>query len=353
MALADALNKGRNASKKNNTKTSNDAEVADLQFLPLEITRIHPDPDQPRKQWEDGELEELAASIEETKGCHTPIKVRPHPTIAGDFMLIYGEGRWRSHTMKDIPLINALIDFSEVDEQTAYDNYYVQVTENISRIPMKRFDEAIAIDKLMKTHKPKKLTQVQMAKKIGKDKTYISRLLKLLFAPVEVQELSTLNITQNLNVLSYLTKAAEFITEQELKNLVDKVANGELGEKALQKKVAQLQDPDPIEPDNKASDVNQIDIDDVPHTSNEYQTDEDYQDDSEGYDSESYTSENDGLDENEPSNNTKTLNESLQGDLLEMESFEVVDGVILLNIKGLEAAVKLTKEDIKAFNESI
>ncbi len=94
-ALTNALNKGKNAAKKADHKQ--ETQIADLQFLPLEIARIHPDPDQPRKEWLEGELEELAASIEQTKGCHTPIKVRPHPSIIGEFMLVYGEGRWRSH----------------------------------------------------------------------------------------------------------------------------------------------------------------------------------------------------------------------------------------------------------------
>lgn len=244
-ALANALNKGKNAAKSNKaTGKTQVEEVADLQILPLEISKIHPDPDQPRREWVAGELEELADSIEATGGCQTPIKVRPHPDLMGEFMLIFGEGRWRSHGLKKIPLINAILDLSDFSEDNSlYSNLLVQVTENVSRSPMKKIDEALSYDRLMKLHKPKKLTQVQLSKQVGKPKTYISRVLKLLKAPEAIRELSELNVTQNLNLLAYLTQISDIVTDSELTNLIAEVSKGELGEKALQQHLQELQNP--------------------------------------------------------------------------------------------------------------
>lgn len=250
-SLAKALGKGKAAATSKKAANSSMEKVADLQLLPLEVAKIHPDPEQPRKQWDDTELKELADSILSTNGCHTPIKVKPHPEKMGDYILVYGEGRLRSHQMNNFPIINAIVDFSihEGNELAAYQNFLEQVSENISRHAMKKIDEANAYQNLMVLHKPKKLTQVQLSKVVGKSKTYISRVLKLLKAPETVQALSKLDVTQNLNILAYLTQAADIITNEELEMLIEQVSNGELDEHSLQRHLSELQNPTPEKDD--------------------------------------------------------------------------------------------------------
>lgn len=274
MTLSNALNKGKSAAKAKKETKAAAPKVADLQVFPLDINLIHVDPNQPRKEWEEGELEGLAASIDETGGCTSPIKVRPHPEKVGEYMLVFGEGRWRSHGLKNIPIINAIFD---EDAQDDYKNFFEQVTENINRSPMKKIDEANAYDRLMNLHEPK-LSQVQLSEKIGKGKTYLSRVMKLLTAPIEIQELSKFNVTQNLNTLAYLTKISDIVTNAELEALIEEVKSGEVGEKALQAHLKELQSPKQV--DEKDSgikedrDPNQMRLEGVPSESGDYDSSE-------------------------------------------------------------------------------
>lgn len=274
-AIQAALKAGQAAAKKNQENKKQVEEVEDLQLLPLDIDKIHFDPGQPRSEWELDKLEELAASIEETGGCHTPIKVKPHPTLLGEFMLVYGEGRLRSHKLKNIQVIMALLDTKNTENDFA--DFFVQVTENISRNPMKKIDEARAYHRLMVMHKPKKLTQLELSKKIGKNRTYIGRVLKLLDAPSEVQELSVLNVTQNLNLLAYLSQLSNIVTNAELLSLIDEVRTGDLGEKALQRHLSELQNPTPPEEEQASTtehhDKNQMIIDGIDSGLSDYAAD--------------------------------------------------------------------------------
>lgn len=202
--------------------------TADLVLL--DVAKIHPDPDQPRKEWLPDELEELKASIAQTKGCRTPIKVRPHPEIVGEYMLVYGEGRWLSHNHLGFTTIPALLD---TDPREDFDLRFEQLTENLSRKSMTRYDEAAAIKQLMELHTPK-MKQKQIAETLGKPTSFISRLLKLLKAPKAVQDLSRNGVTQNINVLDSLTRISELISEDELENYVECVVSGAISEKDLQ-----------------------------------------------------------------------------------------------------------------------
>lgn len=351
MSLAKALNKGKTAAKAKKATKADAPKIADLQVFPLDIKLIHVDPNQPRKEWEEGALEELAVSVAETGGCNSPIKVRPHPEKAGEYMLVFGEGRWRSHGLKNIPLINAIVD---EDAQDDYKNFFEQVTENITRNPMKKIDEANAYDRLMNLHKPK-LSQVQLSKKIGKGKTYLSRVMKLLDAPVEIQELSILNVTQNLNTLAYLTKISDIVTNAELLALIEEVKNGEVGEKALQAHLKELQSPK--QADEKDSgikedrDPNQMRLEGVPNESGDYDSSEsctEKTDDSKAMDE----AVQDFLNSNETD---ETPAKKLNGDfsehdwptISEVKDYTKEDGNIIAKLKEPSEAVMFSRAELE------
>ncbi|CAM2943505.1 ParB/RepB/Spo0J family partition protein [Vibrio ordalii] len=228
--LNGALEAGKKAvaKKEKSSQGQLSAEMSAELFM-LETAKIHPDPNQPRKEWLPDELAELKQTIAETEGCHTPIKVRPHPEKLGEYMIVYGEGRWLSHNQLGYATIPALVDTKEF---TPYQLSFAQLTENLSRKSMTRFDEANAIKDLMEKHDPK-LKQNQIAQKLGKQTTFISRLLKLIKAPKAIQELSKNGITQNINVLDSLTRIAEIISEEELMNYIESVVSGAISEKEL------------------------------------------------------------------------------------------------------------------------
>ena len=232
MSMFDASLKAANKAVETNKEQQNAAPSLQMtvDLHQLECAKIHPDPNQPRKEWLPDELSELIAAIQETQGCHTPIKVRPHPDKMGEFMIVYGEGRWLSHNHLGFKTIPALLD---AEERTEYTIRFEQLTENLNRKSMTRLDEANAIKGLMESHDPK-LKQKEVAVKLGKPTSFISRLLKLQKAPSAVQELSSKGITQNINVLDSLTKIAELISESELENYVECVISGAISEKELQ-----------------------------------------------------------------------------------------------------------------------
>ncbi|PML45615.1 hypothetical protein BCT75_04325 [Vibrio lentus] len=233
----ETSNKAVQEKKSNPEKSIISESVIDL--INLETAKIHPDPNQPRKEWLENELEELTASISESKGCHTPIKVRPHPELKGEFMIVYGEGRWLSHNKLKFPTIPALFD-THINE---YQIRFEQLTENLSRKSMTRLDEAFAIKALMNTHDPK-LKQKEIAVKIGKPTSFVSRLLKLVKAPSVIQDLSRNGTTQNINVLDSLIKIAELISDEELANYVECVVSGAISEKDLLQALSDFKNAD-------------------------------------------------------------------------------------------------------------
>ncbi|MUK92558.1 ParB/RepB/Spo0J family partition protein [Aliivibrio fischeri] len=240
--FAQSINAANTAvENKGNVKMS-ESKKANDELLMLPVDKIHFDPEQPRKTWDENALQELTTSIKATNGCKTPIKVKPHPSIIGEYMLMFGEGRLRSHQALNMTHILAMLKIDDIDE---FELRFEQAAENISRNAMTVFDTATSLKNLMVIHKPKELNQTEIAKMFGLSKTYVSRVMKLLKAPECVQELSIQGITQNLNVLAYLTQLNDIMTQSELAQVIEEIKQGELSEKELQKIISEAKNPQP------------------------------------------------------------------------------------------------------------
>lgn len=143
----------------------------------LPIDQIHPDRANPRKRFDESELEELAASLK-NQGVLQPILVRKD---AKGYRIIAGERRWRAAEkagMKDIP---ALV--REVSDAEAYE---LALVENIQRADLNPLEEAEAYRRLVEE---RKLTQEQVAERVGKDRSTVANALRLLSLPNEVKQL--------------------------------------------------------------------------------------------------------------------------------------------------------------------
>ena len=143
----------------------------------LKISTVEPRRDQPRKTFERESLEALAESVQKY-GVLQPIIVRPNQIIDDTYEIIAGERRWRAAKLAGLDEIPAVILDGD-DLKIAQ----VAIIENIQREDLNAVEEALAYQGLMERFD---LTQDQVSKQVGKSRSAIANLLRLLDLPEEV-----------------------------------------------------------------------------------------------------------------------------------------------------------------------
>src|SRR3954452_14457544 len=144
----------------------------------IEIGRIRPNPNQPRIQFSDESIDELANSIAE-RGVLQPILLRPHADGEG-FEIIAGERRWRAAQRARLHTIPALV--REIDEATTAE---LALIENIQREDLNAIEEAEVYKQLIDRHGH---TQDNVAKIVHKSRSHVANLLRLLDLPEFVRQ---------------------------------------------------------------------------------------------------------------------------------------------------------------------
>lgn len=152
------------------------AETAES-IVYLDISDIKPGPYQPRSNFKQEKMEELVSSIRE-KGVVQPILVRRKET---DYEVIAGERRLRAVNSLGIKKIPAII--REVDDVNAIE---LALIENIQREDLNPIEEARAYERLRNDFG---FTQEQIAQAVGKDRTTVANVLRLLNLPAKIQRL--------------------------------------------------------------------------------------------------------------------------------------------------------------------
>ncbi|WP_372835488.1 ParB/RepB/Spo0J family partition protein, partial [Puniceibacterium confluentis] len=145
----------------------------------IPVERIVPNPDQPRRSFTEAQLGELADSIR-TKGVIQPLIVRPRPGSTEDeYEIVAGERRWRAAQMAQLHEVPVLIrDFSDTEVLE------VAIIENIQRADLNAIEEAAGYRQLMTRFGH---TQEKLAEALGKSRSHIANLLRLLNLPEEIQ----------------------------------------------------------------------------------------------------------------------------------------------------------------------
>ena len=141
----------------------------------IELSKILPNPDQPRTVFDETEIEGLAESIKAV-GLIMPIIVREN---AGQFIIVAGERRYRACKLNEMKKIKAIV--IEADEEQ---NFTMALIENIQRADLNPIEEARAYKLLIDRFK---LKQQDVAKRVGKERTTITNSLRLLNLPEDVQ----------------------------------------------------------------------------------------------------------------------------------------------------------------------
>lgn len=144
--------------------------------LPLEA--IHSGKFQPRTKFTEEYLNELADSIEKN-GVMQPIIVRPSKGQNGKYEIIAGERRWRASKLAKLTEIPAII--REIDDDLALE---LALVENIQRQDLTPLEEAAGYQRLIEEFN---YTQEQLAQTIGKSRSHISNLLRLLSLPDKIK----------------------------------------------------------------------------------------------------------------------------------------------------------------------
>lgn len=160
-----------------NSETINEKNGSNLYFL-CPISLISPNPNQPRREMDETQLKELCLSIQE-KGIIQPLLVRRQPETHG-YELIAGERRLRAAKLAKMDKVPVIVkDIGENNQESLE----IALIENIQRQNLNPLDEALSYSRLSEEFK---LTQEQIASKVGKERSTIANSLRLLNLPMEV-----------------------------------------------------------------------------------------------------------------------------------------------------------------------
>ena len=142
----------------------------------IAVTQIEPNPNQPRREFDETALTELANSIREV-GIIQPITLRQ--TADGRYQIIAGERRWRASQMAGLTTIPAYI--RTVEDESAME---MALVENIQREDLNAIEIALAYEHLAETTG---MTQEKISERVGKSRTAVTNYMRLLKLPAQVQ----------------------------------------------------------------------------------------------------------------------------------------------------------------------
>ncbi len=157
-----------------------DPEANEAEIRRLKLSQIVPNPLQPRRTFTDAELGELAASIREN-GLLQPLVVRPAPEAVDRFQLVAGERRFRAVTSlgwEDVPVL-----VRDASDETLL---VLALVENLQREALGPLEEAEGYKALSERFS---MTQADIARAVGKDRSTVANLLRLLHLPPSVRKL--------------------------------------------------------------------------------------------------------------------------------------------------------------------
>ncbi len=172
MAKRKALGKGLSAL----IPEADRLEDGEEEFFRCPVEAIEANPYQPRQDISESDLEDMVNSVRE-KGIVTPLLVSRTDT---GYQLIAGERRWRAAQKAGLERVPVV-----VREVTPYESLELALIENIHRKDLNAVEEALAYKRLLEEAE---ITQDSLAKRLGKDRSSIANLLRLLNLPLSIQK---------------------------------------------------------------------------------------------------------------------------------------------------------------------
>ena len=214
--------------------TDESQEKTAYQLLP--IYKVEPNPDQPRQDFDEVELQALADSIAE-HGVIQPLTVREMST--GYYQIIAGERRWRAARIANLSEVPAII--VEADDRKVKE---LALIENLQRQDLNPVEEALGYHSLMEEYG---LTQDDAAKRVGKSRPAVANALRLLALPQEILEMlrqGTLTAGHARAVLVLKTEKKQLEAAQKIAALGLSVRQAEMLCKNMSREVPVKKEPE-------------------------------------------------------------------------------------------------------------
>ncbi len=208
----------------------------------LRIADIEPRSDQPRKTFEREALETLAESIG-THGVLQPIIVRENIALSGSYEIIAGERRWRAAKMAGLSEIPVVILDGD-DLKVAQ----VSIIENIQRENLNPVEEALAYRTLMDKFD---LTQDQVASQVGKSRSNVANMMRLLDLPENVLDM----LRDGLLSTGHARALLGLEREEDMVLLAERIVQSEMTVREVERAVKAMNDAataQPMDPDTVA-----------------------------------------------------------------------------------------------------
>lgn len=195
----------------------------------IDIVRIVPNPDQPRRTFSEESLDELAASIREL-GIVQPLTLRL--TDSGNYQIIAGERRWRAASRAGLSSVPAYVRTASDSEMTE-----MALIENIQREDLNAIEVALGFRKLIESYK---LTQERLSERLGKKRATIANHLRLLKLPAEIQ----LGLRDRLIDMGHARAILAVADPKAQLKLYKKILKEGLSVRAVERIARQLGDPE-------------------------------------------------------------------------------------------------------------
>lgn len=154
--------------------------VSDRSMRVIAIDLIHPNPAQPRRDFNEDDLEELAASIRE-RGVIQPVILRRDPSNSAHYQIVAGERRWRAAQRAGVHDLPAVV--RDLDDRAVLE---IALIENIQRIGLNPIEEALGYAQLLERFG---YTQDVLARIVGKSRPHLANTMRLLALPESVKRL--------------------------------------------------------------------------------------------------------------------------------------------------------------------
>ena len=195
------------------------------ELLDIDIDLIDPNPDQPRSRFDETRLEELAQSIR-TNGLVQPILLR---RIQGArYQIVAGERRWRAAQRAGLHKVSAIV--REIPDARLLE---LALIENIQRQELNPIEEALAFQKLIRDLG---LTQDEVAKSVGKDRSSVANYLRLLKLPAQIQRM-----IEDGSITMGHARALLAIDSEDLQlKLANEIVTGKLSVRDIEHRVKKL-----------------------------------------------------------------------------------------------------------------
>jgi ParB family chromosome partitioning protein len=212
-------------------------------YFSCPIEEIRPNRNQPRKSFANDKLEELAASIRE-KGIIQPLVVLRK---SDHYELIAGERRWRAAQkagLREVPVV-----IQDVSEDTALE---MALIENIQREDLNAVEEAEAYHALLERFS---LSQEELAKRVGKDRSTVANSLRLLKLPAEIKR----DVAEDRLTMGHARALLPLDTPEQMKEARNTIMQRKLTVRATEALVRNMKENRVVKPQKKP-DPQQVDL---------------------------------------------------------------------------------------------